>query len=442
MSEECSCVVNGRNYNELSTRDLQVLFSETEDKYNELKNLGLKLDLSRGKPGPDILAISEGYMDKVTTYKATDGTDIRNYGVLDGLPELKQLFSDLLDIPTDKMIVGGNASLSYMHFINVILALYGAVIDSDDGTVTTFSAPWSTSETKILFPVPGYDRHATICEDLGFTLIPVEMLGDGPDMDQVEALVANDASIKGIWCVPLYTNPEGKVYSEATAKRLAEMKTAAPDFRIFWDNAYAVHHIYEVHSAPDILRLCEAAGNKNRPYYFASTSKVTYPGAGVALFASSDDNIAQYKKHMNALTIGHDKFPQLRTVEYFHDADGIRSHMWRIAEVLRPKFDIVTCYLDRELGGTGVLNYTKPLGGYFVSVNVPDGCAKRVVALAKEAGVVLTGAGATWPYKKDPKDRNIRIAPSFPTLSDLKTTMDIFCVCVKLAALEQLLIIE
>ena len=289
---------------------------------------------------------------------------------------------------------------------------------------------------KFLCPVPGYDRHFQICEELGIQMIPVPLMEDGPDMEMVEAMVREDASIKGIWCVPLHSNPQGVCYSDRVVDRLASMETAAPDFRIFWDNAYGVHHIYQEVPLKNILDACEAGGHPNRAYYFFSTSKITFPGAGISLIASGPDNMKEFKGHMSSQTIGHDKLNQLRHVQYFKTPENIRAHMADLAEVLRPKFDMVLNRLEEELEGSGLAVWSRPKGGYFISLDTLAGCAKRTVQLAKEAGVTLTGAGATYPYKRDPQDRNIRIAPTYPTPEELKSAMDIFILCVKIAGIE------
>jgi DNA-binding transcriptional MocR family regulator len=335
-----------------------------------------------------------------------------------------------LDIPTEKIIIGGNSSLNLMYDTMVRFMLFG----------TGGNTPWSKlDKVKFLCPSPGYDRHFGICEDLGIEMITIPMTEHGPDMDLVEKLVAEDPTIKGIWCVPLYSNPQGIIYSDETVDRLGSMKTAAPDFRIMWDNAYGVHHIYTENKVKDIFTVCEQAGNPNRVFYFFSTSKITFPGAGVALLAASPENIVEIKKHMGMQTIGHDKLNQLRTVTYLKNPEGVRDHMEKLAAELRPKFDVVLETLDRELAGTGLAKWTKPQGGYFVAIDTLPGCAKETVALAKAAGVTMTGAGATFPYKKDPNDTNIRIAPTYPTYDELKIAIALFCVCVKLAGVNKLL---
>jgi len=420
------------NWRELSKEDLLEMKAEAVAEYEALKAKGLKLDLSRGKPGPDVLDLSNAMLDGLDTYKAEDGTDIRNYGVLDGLPECKQLFSDLLGIPAAQMIVGGNSSLTHMYNTFAMMYLFGA----GDG-----SLPWSKAgSVKILCPVPGYDRHFSVSEDFGAELVPVPLLHDGPDMDVVESLAGSDPSVKGIWIVPLYSNPTGCIISEEKARRLAGMKTAADDFRVFWDNAYGVHHLWEEHRAPDFISFCEDAGNADRVFYFFSTSKVNFPGGGVGLVASSAANIAQMKAHLSMQTIGFDKTAQLRTVKFFEgNADNIRLHMKKIAELLRPRFELVLGTLVKDFTGAGVLSWETPMGGYFISIDTMPGCAKAIVAMAKDAGVTLTGAGATWPYKKDPNDSNIRIAPTFPGLPELEKTMQLLSLCIRIVSIDKIL---
>ena len=417
-------------WRDLSKQELSARKEELNKKYQEIKELGLNLNISRGKPSADVLDLSNDILKGLDTYYTEDGTDVRNYGVPTGIPECKKLFSGLLDIPQDKLVVGGNASLSHMYNIYSILYLFGP----------PGFEPWSKlPEVKFLCPVPGYDRHFAISEDFGTTMINVPMTEDGPDMNIVEDLVKNDDSIKGIWCVPLYSNPEGVVYSDDTVKRLAQMETAADDFRIFWDNAYGVHHIYEKHEIADIMKFAEQAGYPDRVYYFFSTSKITFPGGGIGLFASGDNNIKQMKAHIGKQTIGYDKITQLKTVKYFKNPQGIHDHMKKIADILRPKFDLVLDKLEAEFGDTDLLSWVTPKGGYFVSVDTMDGCAKEVVAMAKEAGATLTGAGATFPYKKDPKDRNIRIAPTFTDMDELEKTIDLLCICIKLVSIDKIL---
>ncbi|MBR3707581.1 MAG: aminotransferase class I/II-fold pyridoxal phosphate-dependent enzyme [Lentisphaeria bacterium] len=409
---------------------LLALKEDLEKQYADFQAQNLKLDMSRGKPAGTQLDLTNGILFTLTKYITEDGVDARNYGGLDGIPEAKKLFSGLLDIPTEKIIIGGNSSLNLMYDTMVRFMLFG----------TGGNTPWSKlDKVKFLCPSPGYDRHFGICEDLGIEMITIPMTEHGPDMDLVEKLAAEDPAIKGIWCVPLYSNPQGIIYSDETVDRLGSMKTAAPDFRIMWDNAYGVHHIYTENKVKDIFAVCEQAGNPNRVFYFFSTSKITFPGAGVALLASSPENIVEIKKHMGMQTIGHDKLNQLRTVTYLKNPEGVRDHMAKLAAELRPKFDVVLETLDRELAGTGLAKWTKPQGGYFVAIDTLPGCAKATVALAKAAGVTMTGAGATFPYKKDPNDTNIRIAPTYPTYDELKIAIALFCVCVKLAGVNKLL---
>ena len=414
---------------EMSKEELEQAKEAADRDYEELKARNLSLDMSRGKPAPSQIDHANGMLKEMTDYHTKAGMDVRNYGVLDGIPEMKELFSGLLDIPAGQLIVGGNASLNLMFDAVMRLFVFG----------TMGEKPWGRlDKVKFLCPSPGYDRHFTICETLGIEMIPVPMTKEGPDMDMVEELVGSDTSIKGIWCVPKYSNPQGICYSDETVDRLASMKTAAKDFKIFWDNAYGVHPVFEDVKVKNIIDACEEAGTKNRPYYFFSTSKITFPGAGVSLIASSEENINEIKKIMGAQTIGYDKVNQLRHVQFFQNAEGLRAHMQVLAECMRPKFETVLKYLNKELAGTGLAVWEEPKGGYFVSVDVYPGCAKEVVRLAKEAGVVLTGAGATYPYKKDPKDSNLRIAPTYPTVEELEQAMELFCVCVKKAALHKL----
>lgn len=413
-----------------SKEELQALKEDIDKKYQEWKDMNLSLDMSRGKPAPSQIDYSNKMLETMTDFHTEAGMDVRNYGVLDGIPDMKQLFSELLDIPADQLIVGGNASLNLMFDAMMRLYVFG----------TMGEKPWGQLEkVKFLCPSPGYDRHFFISQTLGMEMIPIKMTNAGPDMDQVEKLVAEDDSIKGIWCVPKYSNPQGICYSDETVERLASMKTAAKDFKIFWDNAYGVHWVFEDVKVKDILKESEKAGNPNRPYYFFSTSKISFPGAGVSLVAASKENIAEIKKIMGSQTIGFDKINQLRHVQFFKNADGVRKHMEVLAQCMRPKFETVLNTLENELGGSELITWENPKGGYFVSVDVLPGCAKEVVRLAKEAGVVLTGAGATYPLGQDPQDSNLRIAPTYPTVEELQKAMDLFCVCVKKAGVEKLL---
>ncbi|MGN0243413.1 MAG: aminotransferase class I/II-fold pyridoxal phosphate-dependent enzyme [Lachnospiraceae bacterium] len=414
----------------MSRQELETLRDQLQVRYDEYKAQNLTLDMSRGKPSGEQLDHTNGILETLDSYITRDGIDARNYGVLDGIPEVKELFSEVLDIPVDEIIIGGNSSLNLMYDSMCRNYIHGA----------SGHTPWcKLDKVKWLCPSPGYDRHFAICEDLGFEMITVPMTENGPDMDMVEELVANDDSIKGMWCVPLYSNPQGIIYSDETIDRLASMKTAAPDFRIMWDNAYGIHHVYKENKVKDIRKAAKEAGNEDRILYYFSTSKITFPGAGVALMAASKRVVAEIKQHLAIQTIGHDKINQLRTLKFFKNADGMRAHMKILGDELKAKFDIVLDTLDRELAGSGLLTWNKPDGGYFVAVDTLEGCAKATVALAKEAGVVLTNAGATYPYGNDPKDTNIRIAPSYPTTEELQQAMDLFCVCVKLAGVNHLL---
>lgn len=423
------------SYQNLSKEQLLALKSELEASYEEKKALNLQLDMSRGKPSPSQLDVSLGLMDALNSnsvLKSEDGTDCRNYGVLDGIPEAKKLMADMMGTTADHIIIFGNASLTIM---------YDSISRSYTHGVLG-STPWcKLDKVKFLCPVPGYDRHFAITERFGIEMINVPMTQDGPDMDMVEELVANDDSIKGIWCVPKYSNPQGYCYSDETVRRFANLKPAAKDFRIYWDNAYVIHHLYEDNQVeiPDIISECEKAGNPNLVYEFASTSKVSFPGSGIAAMAASAENLADVKKQMTIQTIGYDKLNQLRHVAYFKNIDGLKAHMKKHADAMRPKFEAVLKVLDEELTGAEIGSWVKPLGGYFISFDAMEGCAKKIVAKCKEAGVTLTNAGATFPYGKDPKDSNIRIAPSFPTPEEMAVAADLFVLCVKLVSVEKLL---
>ncbi|MHB8964160.1 MAG: aminotransferase class I/II-fold pyridoxal phosphate-dependent enzyme [Saccharofermentanales bacterium] len=413
-----------RNKNELKD-EAQTL----ERQYLDFKVQGNKLNMARGKPCKEQLMLSNGMLECVLDSDIYDSTgfDCRNYGILDGLPEAKQLFADLLEISADKVIVGGNSSLNMMYDTVARAMLFG-MKDSD--------RPWSREE-KITFlcPSPGYDRHFALTASFGISMIAVPMTSEGPDMDIVEKLAGSDSSVRGIWCVPLYSNPDGITYSEETCRRIASMKTMARDFTILWDNSYFVHHLHEDRdSIPDIIGLCESSGNPNRVYEFASTSKITWAGAGIACVASSVQNVAFIKSHMTFQTIGPDKINQLRHVRFLKDTAGVIDMMKKHEVILKPKFDTVLGILQRELGDTGIARWNVPRGGYFISLFVQKGTAKEVVRLCKECGVELTPAGATYPYGVDPDDSNIRIAPSFPPIAELSTAIEILCVAVKLAA--------
>ncbi len=402
--------------------------------YEEFKAKGLKLDMSRGKPAPEQLDLSIDMLLHCLDgdYKSSNGIDCRNYGILDGIPEAKKLFEEMLQIGDDEIIVGGNSSLQLMYD-TIIRALHFGVYGGDK--------PWGKCDkVKFLCPVPGYDRHFAICESLGIEMIPVDYKADGPDMDVVEKLVAEDEEIKGIWCVPMYSNPTGITYSDEVVKRFANLKPKAKDFRIFWDNAYCVHHLSDDHDTLlNIIEECKKAGNPDMVFQFTSTSKISFPGGGLAVIVASKNNINFIKNQMTVQTIGFDKLNQLRHCKYFKNFDGIKAHMKKHAAIIQPKFSVVLYMLNKEIAPLGIGSWVSPKGGYFVSFDAMEGCAKRIVALAAEAGVVMTGAGATYPYGKDPKDSNIRIAPTFPSVSELRQAMEIFCVCVKLASVEKLL---
>ena len=422
-------------YNDMSKEELLALKESLNKEYAEAKAKGLSLDMSRGKPAAKQLDISLGLLDTINSssdLKSEDGTDCRNYGVLDGIPEAKKLMADMMGTTPDHVIVYGNASLKIMN--DQISRAYTHGILGN--------TPWcKLDKVKFLCPVPGYDRHFAITERFGIEMINIPMSESGPDMGMVEEYVSKDASVKGIWCVPKYSNPQGYTYSEETVKRMAALKPAAEDFRIFWDNAYVIHDLYDdkKDEIADIISECEKAGNPDMVFEFASTSKVSFPGSGIAALATSANNIADIKKQLTIQTIGHDKLNQLRHVRFFKDINGLKEHMRKHAEFIRPKFEAVEEVFEKELSGLGIGSWTEPNGGYFISFEAMDGCAKAIAAKCKEAGVKLTGAGATFPYGKDPKDSNIRIAPSFPTPEELKQAADLFVLCVKLVSVEKLL---
>ena len=422
---------------ELSADELRDELAAQQKKHAQYQARDLALNMARGKPATDQLDLSMPLLGLITSSAdciAEDGTDCRNYGVLAGLPEARRLMACMLDDDPENVIVFGNSSLTAMYDALARCLDFGCL----------GSAPWCTCDTvKWICPVPGYDRHFAITQAFGIEMIPVEMHEDGPDMDEVERIAASDARVKGIWCVPKYANPSGATYSEDVVRRLAAMECAASDFRIFWDNAYCVHHLSddaeEQDQLYDIAKACAEAGNPHRYLKFASTSKVTLPGAGVAAMAASPENIAEAKSHITVQMIGHDKINQLRHVRFLRDAEGIAAHMSKHAAILRPKFELVERKLREGLKDADIARWTHPRGGYFVSFDGPDGTAARIVSLAKEAGVTMTGAGATWPYGRDPHDSNIRIAPTLPPLDELDEAMDVFVCCVKIAALEKLL---
>ena len=418
-------------FSKMSKAELLSLQSELLEKYNRIKASEIQLDMSRGKPAPAQLNLSNGILSlAIDNYINCDGVDVRNYGILDGISECRDLFSKLLDIPMNNIIIGGNSSLNLIYDAFTRLYIFGSL----------GSTPWGKlDKVKILCPVPGYDRHFAICEELGFEMINIPMSPTGPDMDMVEKLAAEDESVKGILCVPLYSNPDGICYSDETVERLAKMPTAADDFKIFWDNAYAVHHVYEEIKLLNIFEVCKKYGTDDRILYFFSTSKVTFPGSGMALVASGDRYIEDIRRRFGKQTIGYNKVNQLRTYNFFRTPDGIKEHMNKLGNMLKEKFNIVLDTLDMEFTDTDLLTWHKPMGGYFISVFTMDGCAKETVRLAKEAGLTLTNAGASYPYGKDPHDSNIRIAPSYPNCEELQQAMNLFCICVKLASVSKLL---
>ncbi|GAB3163956.1 aminotransferase class I/II-fold pyridoxal phosphate-dependent enzyme [Myceligenerans halotolerans] len=411
---------------------LTAALPELREAYAALQAKGLKLDLTRGKPSAEQLDLSNPMLTLPgDRSRAESGTDVRNYGGLDGLPELRAMFAELLDVPVEQLLAGGNASLTMMYDTVAWAMLFG---------FPESPAPWAREETvRWICGVPGYDRHFAVCEELGIEMITVPMTEAGPDVEAVRELVAGDPTIKGMWVVPTYSNPDGSVVSDDVARALVEMPAAAPDFRIFWDNAYALHHLTdtETRTAPAI-QLAAAAGNPDRVIMYASTSKITWAGAGVAFLASSPANVAWYKKHLAKASIGPDKVNHLRHAMFFGSSDGVREHMRAHREILAPKFEAVTAILAERLGEYGVGEWTDPRGGYFVSLDVLPGTAARVVELAKEAGIALTPAGATFPYGKDPEDKNIRLAPTMPPLDEVTAAMDGVATCVLLAAAEAL----
>lgn len=423
------------DYLNCGREELEKEYDALLKKYENVKGMGLKLNMARGKPGKEQLDLSLEMLDVLNSksdFVGADGMDCRNYGILEGIEECRQLFGEILGVPSETVMVGGSSSLNMM-FDTISCMMTKPVVDG--------CKPWyEVKDRKFLCPVPGYDRHFGITEYYGFEMIPVPMTENGPDMDIVEKFVENDASIKGIWCVPKYSNPQGITYSDETVRRFAALKPAAKDFRIMWDNAYCIHDISD--TPDELLNIydeCKKNGTEDMPILFCSTSKITFPGAGVAAMAASDNNMRVFKERYNYQVISYDKLNMLRHVKFFKDFNGVMEHMQKHKAVLKPKFDIVLNALDSQLKTVGIGEWTNPNGGYFVSIDVLSGTAKRVVQLCKEAGVVLTGAGATYPYGNDPDDKNIRIAPTFPPNDELETAMDVFCICTRLAACEKLL---
>lgn len=424
-----------KKFTEMTKEELLALKAPLKEKYKEYQAKNLSLNMARGKPCAEQLDLSMGMMDVLNSSSdltCDDGTDCRNYGVLDGIKEAQELLADMMEVPADHIIIYGNSSLNVMYDTISRSMTHGVM----------GSTPWcKLDKVKFLCPVPGYDRHFKITEYFGIEMINVPMTPEGPDMDIVEKLVSEDEAIKGIWCVPKYSNPQGYSYSDLTVRRFARLKPAAKDFRIYWDNAYTIHHLYDdkQDNIVEILAECKRAGNPDLVYKFASTSKISFPGSGIAALASSNNNLEDIKEQLTVQTIGHDKVNQLRHVRFFGDIHGMIEHMRKHADILRPKFEAVEEILERELGGLGIGEWTKPKGGYFISFDSLDGCAADIVARCKKAGVVMTPAGATYPYGKDPHDSNIRIAPSYPPLDDLKIATELFALCVKLSSIEKLL---
>ncbi len=419
------------NIQNLSREQLAERLAVLTEEYNSYKEMGLTLDMSRGKPGADQLELTNEMLDPALlgNFKASNGFDVRNYGILDGIPECKKLFADILGVKPENTIVFGNASLTIMYDYIAQCMLFGCGAE-----------PWSKQGAiKFLCPVPGYDRHFSILEHFGIEMINIPTDENGPDMDMIDSLTA-DEKVKGIICVPMYSNPSGNTYSDETVRRFAALKPAAKDFRVIWDNAYCVHHINDEHdSLMNIFDAAKEYGSEDMFIEVTSTSKITFPGAGVAALAASEANIAAIKSRMTVQTIGYDKINQLRHANYLRDFAGVEAHMQRHADILKPKFSAVLDAFEAKLAGKGIAQWTKPNGGYFISLDVYEGCAKRTVALCKEAGVTLTGAGATFPYGKDPEDKNIRIAPTFPSRDELCKAVEILCLCVEISAIEKIL---
>lgn len=435
MIQNGGMVETMKAYKMMTKKELMAQKAELDRQFADAKRKGLQLDMSRGKPEPAQLDMGMGILDALTSdsdMKSMEGADTRNYGLLTGITEAKHLMADVMNVSAENVIVFGNSSLSIMYDMISRSVTHGVM----------GSTPWcKLDKVKFLCPVPGYDRHFAITQHFGIEMLLIPMTPTGPDMDLVEKYVSEDEAVKGIWCVPKYSNPQGITYSDETVKRFAALKPAAKDFRIYWDNAYAVHHLYEdkQDTLLEILGECEKAGNPDMVYEFCSTSKISFSGAGIAAMATSPANLEDVKKTLTLRTIGYDKVNQLRHARYFKNLEGLRNHMKKHADIIRPKFEAVLSVLEEELGGLGIGEWTKPLGGYFISFEAMEGCAKEIVAKCKELGVVLTGAGATFPYGKDPKDSNIRIAPTYPTAKEMAEATDVFVLCVKLVSVEKLL---
>ncbi len=424
-----------KSFSEMSPEELKAVIAAEQKKLDHWSDMDLTLDLTRGKPNQAQLDLSSGMLSIISNRGdcfSASGLDCRNYGILDGLPETKKLFSDLLDIPAKNILVLGNSSLNVMYDTIVRAMLFG---------VAGGHEPWCRQgRIKFICPSPGYDRHFTICREMGIEMVPVKMNDDGPDMNEVYNIACSDPSVKGMWCVPKFSNPEGITYSDEVVEQIAMMKPAAPDFRIFWDNAYVVHELYDENvPLANIFELAKQYGTEDNIFYFASTSKITFPGSGLAIMAASDKNLEQIRPIIATQTIGYDKINQMRHVKFFKDADGIRAHMRLHAAILRPKFELVENKFEENLGGLGIAHWTKPRGGYFISLYVNNGCARRVYQLARSVGVTLTTAGSTYPYGRDPYDANLRIAPSYPELDELSQAIEILCSCIKVACAEKIL---
>ena len=421
------------NYLQYSRDNLKQELLTLNNEYNNFKSQNLKLDMSRGKPGLEQTELSNGMFDILNSdsdFETKDGIDCRNYGLLDGIPQIKKLFADLMDVEQDEVFVGGNSSLNLMFDVFTHFMTHGIAGEK----------PWLGRDVKFLCPVPGYDRHFSITEYYNVKMINIPMTKTGPDMDMIENLVSSDESIKGIWCVPKYSNPDGITYSDETVKRFARLQPKAKDFRIMWDNAYCIHDLSD---EPDkllsLMSECKKVGNEDIAIFFCSTSKITFPGSGVAALAASKPNMAEIKKRYSIQTIGFDKLNQLKHDRFFENMDSLKKHMAKHRAIIEPKFQVVLDTLSKEFSDNNIASWNTPKGGYFISINLMDGCAKRVVELCKNAGVTLTSAGATYPYKIDPKDSNIRLAPTYPSLDELKLAIKLFCLCVKIASLEKLL---